>query len=68
MREEALKGGDVGTQATADAIAALEAKMAEAGLAINADVDKAPFVEATSGVYEMMGLTEVRARVYAEVR
>ena len=68
VREEALNGGDVGTQATADAIAALEAKMAEAGLTIDADVDKAPFVEATAGVYEMMGLTEVRASVYAEVR
>ena len=68
MREEALNGGDIGTQATADAIATLEAKMAETGLTINADVDKAPFVEATAGVYESMGLTDVRARVYAEVR
>ena len=68
VREEALNGGDIGTQATADAIAELEAKMAEAGLTINADVDKAPFVEATAGVYEMMGLTDVRARVYGEVR
>ena len=68
VREEALNGGDIGTQATADAIAELEAKMAEAGLTINADVDKAPFVEATAGVYEMMGLTDVRARVYSEVR
>ena len=39
--------------------------MAEAGFTINADVDKAPFVEATAGVYEMMGLTDVRARVHA---
>ena len=68
VREEALKGGDVGTQATSDAIASLEAKMAGAGLTINADVDKAPFVEATAGVYEKMGLTEVRAQVYSEVR
>ena len=68
VREEALNGGDIGTQATADAIAELEAKMAEAGLTINADIDKTPFVEATAGVYEMMGLTDVRARVYAEVR
>ena len=68
VREEALKGGEVGTKATADAIADLEAKMAAAGLTINAGVDKAPFVEATAGVYESMGLTDVRAQVYAEVR
>ncbi len=66
LKEESLKAGDVASHGTEAAIADLEAKMKASGMAIN-EVDKAPFVKATEGVYEKIGYVELKKKVDAIV-
>ncbi len=62
VREEALKGGDIGSQATIASLDDFEAKMKSQGVAIN-NVDVTPFKEATRAVYDKLGYSELRAEV-----
>jgi TRAP-type C4-dicarboxylate transport system substrate-binding protein len=62
VREEAIKGGDVGSQATIASLDDFEAKMKAQGVAINA-VDVAPFREATRVVYDKLGYADLRTEV-----
>src|SRR5690606_20836939 len=47
LREEALKGGDVASYGTEDALATIEANLKEQGMTV-AEIDLAPFREATA--------------------
>lgn len=62
VREEALKSGDIGSQATIASLGEYEAKMKAAGVTI-ADIDVTPFREATKVVYDKLGYTELRQSV-----
>ncbi len=64
LRDEALKAGDVASYGTQDALAAIEAKLVEAGMTVN-DIDVTPFRDATSGVYEKLGYGELRDALQA---
>ena len=64
LRDEALKAGDVASYGTQDALAAIEAKLVEAGMTVN-DIDVTPFRDATSGVYEKLGYGELRDTLQA---
>ncbi len=57
--EELKAAGDEATRMTADKLAEVQAMMEEAGVAFN-EVDLAPFREATTKVYEEVGLVEAR--------
>jgi tripartite ATP-independent transporter DctP family solute receptor len=62
VREEALKGGDVGSKATIDSLAKIEAQFKEKGVQV-ADIDVTPFREATKAVYDKLGYAELRKQV-----
>jgi len=62
VREEALKGGDVGSQATIASLDDFEKKMKDQGVAVN-DVDLTPFKEATRVVYDKLGYADLRREV-----
>lgn len=64
LREEALKAGDVASRGTEAALADIEKKMAAAGMTIT-EIDKKPFMDATAGVYEKLGYTELKKQVDA---
>lgn len=62
LKEESLAAGDWASQATQDSLAQNEETMKKNGMTI-AEVDKTPFINATKGVYEKLGYTELRAEV-----
>ena len=62
--EEALKGGDVGSNATIDSLKNFEKMMSEKGVKI-ADVDIKPFVASTAGVYDKLGYNDLRKQANA---
>jgi TRAP-type C4-dicarboxylate transport system substrate-binding protein len=67
VREEALKGGDIGSQATIASLADYEKKMKEQGVTI-AEIDVAPFREATRVVYDKLGYADLRREVDAVLK
>ena len=64
LKEESLKAGDVASHGTEAAIADIEAKMTAAGMTID-EIDVTPFKEATAGVYEKLGYTDLKKQVDA---
>ena len=64
LKEETLKAGDFASHGTEAALADLEAKMTAAGMTIT-EIDKTPFIEATAGVYEKLGYTDLKKQVDA---
>ncbi len=66
LKEETLKAGDVASHGTEAAIADLETKMKAAGMTV-AEVDTAPFVAATAGVYAKIGYADLKTKIDAIV-
>lgn len=64
LREEALKGGDTGSQATIASLSDYEGRLRQAGVSI-ATPDLTPFREATRVVYEKLNYTALRREVDA---
>ncbi|WP_439594332.1 C4-dicarboxylate TRAP transporter substrate-binding protein [Falsiroseomonas sp.] len=64
LREEALKGGDTGSQATLASLEDFETRLKAQGLTITTP-DLAPFREATKVVYDKLNYTAVRREVEA---
>ena len=64
LREEALKGGDIGSQATIASLDDYETKMRGQGVTI-AEIDVTPFREATRVVYDKLGYADLRKEVDA---
>ena len=62
--EEALKGGDVGSNATIDSLKNFEKMMSEKGVKIS-EVDIKPFVASTAGVYDKLGYNDLRKQANA---
>lgn len=61
LREEALKGGDVGSRATEAALAGIAEEL---GKTVTIEkIDTAPFEQATAGVYDKLGYGELRDTV-----
>lgn len=58
----ALAAGDVASNLTIDSLADFQAKMEKEGVKF-AEIDLAPFKEATRPVYEKLGLSDLRAQV-----
>ena len=64
IREEALKGGDVGSQATIASLGDFEGRLRGAGVTITTP-DLAPFRAATQTVYEKLNYTALKRDVEA---
>ena len=64
LREEALKGGDTGSQATLASLDDFETRLKAQGLNVSTP-DLAPFREATKVVYDKLNYTAVRREVEA---
>lgn len=64
VREESLKAGDTGSKATIDSLLNFEKLMREKGVQIT-EVDVAPFVASTAGVYDKLGYSDLRKQVNA---
>ena len=62
IREEALKAGDVASNATIDSLKNYEKMMSDKGVKVT-DVDTKPFIASTSVVYEKLGYTDLRKQV-----
>jgi len=62
LREEALKAGDQASRATEASLADYEKQMAAKGMTVTT-IDVAPFREATAGVYEKLGYSELRKEI-----
>jgi tripartite ATP-independent transporter DctP family solute receptor len=62
LREESLKAGDLASKGTLDSLAEYERLMREKGVTV-AEVDTAPFREATKVVYDKLGYAELRRQV-----
>jgi TRAP-type C4-dicarboxylate transport system substrate-binding protein len=67
VREEALKGGDIGSQATIASIDGFEKKMKEAGVSVDA-IDVTPFRQATLVVYDKLNYADLRREVEAVLK
>lgn len=64
LRAEALAAGDYASKLTENSLADYEKKMAATGVNV-VDIDLKPFQDATKGVYEKLGLGDLRAQVNA---
>ncbi len=64
LREEALKGGDVGSQATIASLGDFESRLRQAGVTITTP-DLAPFRAATQVVYERLNYAALKREVEA---
>lgn len=64
LRDEALKAGDIGSYATRDALAQIEAELQEGGVSVR-EIDVTPFREATASVYDTLGYAELHDEVEA---
>jgi tripartite ATP-independent transporter DctP family solute receptor len=62
LREESLAAGDYASKLTQDSLASIEAQIKGKGMTI-AEIDPAPFVEATQKVYEILDYADLRAEV-----
>jgi len=62
IREEALRAGDEGSEATIKSLETYEKMMAEKGVTI-AEIDVTPFREATQGVYEKLGYSDLKKKI-----
>jgi TRAP-type C4-dicarboxylate transport system substrate-binding protein len=62
LREESLAAGDFASKLTEESLAGFEETMKKNGMTV-VEVDKKPFIDATSGVYEKLGYGELRAEV-----
>lgn len=67
VREEALKGGDIGSQTTIASIDGFEAKMRGQGIAIN-EIDVTPFRDATRVVYDKLNYADLKREVDAVLK
>jgi tripartite ATP-independent transporter DctP family solute receptor len=59
LREESLAAGDEASRMTQESLDHFEELMAAEGVTID-EIDVTPFVEATEGVYDILGYTELR--------
>lgn len=64
LKEETLAAGDFASKLTQDSLAGIEAEFRAKGMTVT-EVDKAPYVNATKGVYDKLGYGELRAKVEA---
>lgn len=64
LKEESLAAGDFASKLTQDSLAGIEAEFKAKGMTI-AEIDKAPFVNATKSVYDKLGYGELRTKVEA---
>jgi TRAP-type C4-dicarboxylate transport system substrate-binding protein len=64
LREEALKGGDIGSQATIASLDEFEGRLRQAGVTI-ASPDVTPFRDATRVVYDKLNYSALRREVDA---
>ncbi|MBH0236753.1 C4-dicarboxylate TRAP transporter substrate-binding protein [Methylobrevis albus] len=64
LKEESLAAGDYASGLTGESIVALEADMASKGMTVT-EIDVTPFREATAGVYELLGYTELKQTIDA---
>jgi len=64
LRDEALKAGDIASYGTADALAAIEQRLKDAGMTVN-EIDVTPFKDATAGVYDKLGYGALRDELQA---
>ena len=62
LREEALKAGDFASRTNEAALDGIEAKFVEMGVTVT-EIDTTPFVEATAGVYEKLGYSDLRKQI-----
>ena len=62
LLDDALKAGDIGSNATNDSLDALKQKLADQGMEVS-EIDVAPFREAAMGVYEKLGYADLHAEV-----
>lgn len=62
LREESLAAGDFASKLTEESLAGFEETMKKNGMTV-VEVDKKPFIDATSGVYDKLGYGELRAEV-----
>ena len=62
LREESTKAGDNASRATEASLAEYERQMKEQGMTI-AEIDVAPFREATKPVYDKLGYTELHQEI-----
>lgn len=62
VREEALKAGDTGSNATIESLKNYEKLMTEKGVQV-VEVDIKPFVASTAGVYDKLGYGDLRQQV-----
>ena len=67
LREEALRAGDEASRGTIASLANYEKMMKDKGLTV-ADIDTAPFRQATQGVYEKLGYADLRKQVEGVLR
>lgn len=64
LREAALAAGDVASRGTEASLAQIEKDMVAKGMTV-AEVDTTPFRQATAGVYEKLGYSDLKAKVDA---
>ncbi len=62
LREESLAAGDYASKLTEDSLMSSEETMRKNGMTVS-EVDKAPFIAATKGVYDKLGYGELRLEV-----
>ncbi|WP_207477646.1 C4-dicarboxylate TRAP transporter substrate-binding protein [Arenibaculum pallidiluteum] len=67
LREEALAAGDNASRATQASLADFEKKMQEKGVTIE-EIDVAPFRQATAGVYEKLGYSDLKKELDQAVK
>ncbi len=66
LLEEAEKGGDMASRTVIADLEKYEQMLKDKGMIVNT-VDIEPFKQRTEAVYKMAGLTEAKAKVYAEM-
>lgn len=64
VREEALKAGDIASYGTQDSLEQIEADLTAQGVVV-AEIDTAPFRDATADVYDKLGYGELRDQLRA---
>jgi len=64
VREEALKAGDIASYGTQDSLEQIEADLTAHGVVV-AEIDTAPFRDATADVYDKLGYGELRDQLRA---
>jgi TRAP-type C4-dicarboxylate transport system substrate-binding protein len=62
LTEESYAAGKWASEKTIESLDDYEKKLREKGMTV-VEIDKAPFVTATSGVYEKLGYTDLRVQV-----